>query len=131
VDDWILDNLLNPASIGPTFSIPEALTQLEGRFEVLGCNPRFLIDWRWYKEAEAGNQWAIDSYWRNCHNLYDYRTVEPERSETENRTLMETCALLRREVAALERGTLMGPSFQPVDSAWFGRGQQYLSLVRV
>lgn len=135
VDDWIIDNILNPASIGPTFSIPDALTYLDGRFEVLGCNPRFLMDWRWYKEAEAGNAWAIKSYWKNCHNLLDYRRTSPEREASENRDLMAQCAEKRACVKALEDGwPVAAQYFQPpeqINSAWFGRGQQYLSLVRV
>jgi SAM-dependent methyltransferase len=129
VDDWILDNLLNPASIGPTFSIPEALTALKGRFDLLGCSPRFLLDWRWYKDSTQGNQWAIDAYWRQCHNLLDYRKVTPEQTEDQNRDLMDRCLKIRDAVAAFEQG---GPDEVPIpnDPGWFGRGQQYLSLVR-
>jgi SAM-dependent methyltransferase len=134
VEDWILDNILNPASIGPTFSIPDALAHLDGRFEVLGCNPRFLMDWRWYKEAEQGNAWAIESYWRNCHNLLDYRTVDGGLSLTElNQGLLHHCQYVRECVAALERGEhpQVDTSRIENDPSWFGRGQQYLSLVRV
>jgi len=134
VEDWIVDNILNPASIGPTFSIPDALTHVEGRFEVLGCSPRFLVDWRWYKEGQPGNAWAIESYWNQCHNLYDYRTVTPRRSETQNRglneDLMRQCRDTRVRVKALEAGWDVDP-FGELDPAWFGRGQQYLSLERV
>lgn len=130
VDDWIIDNLLNPASIGPTFSIPEACEALEGRFEVLGCSPRFLMDWRWYKDSKPGNQWAIDSYWAQAHNLLDYRRVEPPRSEDKNRALMEGCLHYRDRVRAYENGepVTLEPLFS--DIGWFGRGQQYLSFVR-
>lgn len=136
VDDWILDNLLNPASIGPTFLIPEACEQLEGRFDVLGCSPRFLIDWRWYKESQPGNQWAIDSYWRQCHNLFDYREVKPERSWNQNHGLMQECLALRTAVRAYEQGSAAAlgyiEAFLPPApfASWFGRGQQYLSFVR-
>lgn len=130
VEDWIIDNILNPASIGPTFSIPDALTALEGRFEVLGCNPRFLMDWRWYKEAEQGNAAFIEAYWRQAHNLIDYRTVEPERSKAQNQNLLAYCMQIREDVAALERGEYVGVGPLNTDTGWFGRGQQYLSLVR-
>lgn len=134
VEDWILDNLLNPASIGPLFSIPDALTAVDGTFEVLGCSPRFLIDWRWYKEGTPGTSWAIESYWRNCHNLYDYRFVNPPRDVETNRTMYEECLRVRADVQAYERGELKGTHrvwLHPSDIGWFGRGQQYLSLVRV
>lgn len=133
VDDWILDNILNPASIGPTFSIPDALEALEGSFCVLGCSPRFLMDWRWYKDADTSNQWAIDSYWRNCHNLFDYRRVEPEQTEADGRAFMANCVDIREQVFALERGdpSTYATGRIGMDPAWHGRGQQYLSLVRV
>lgn len=132
VEDWILDNLLNPASIGPTFSIPEALSALDGQFELLGCSPRFLMDWRWYKDAAPGLQWAIDAYWTQAHNLYDYRTVEPARTREDNELLMLACVAVRKKVALLERGKDVHVETLGLerDRAWFGRGQQYLSLVR-
>ncbi len=129
VDDWIIDNLLNPASIGPTFSIPEACAQLDGRFDVLGCSPRFLTDWRWYKDSKSGNQWAIDAYWKNAHNLLDYRHLDPPRAEIDNRALMAHCEVVRGLVRQYEQGgSPVGQA--PMDPGWFGRGQQYLSFVR-
>ncbi len=137
VDDWIIDNLLNPASIGPTFSIPEACEALDGRFEVLGCSPRFPMDWRWYKDAKPGNQWAIDSYWRNAHNLMDYRRVETYEDacdmESMNRETMDHCLAVREALRRYEsgKGALNDfKTFDGMDPAWFGRGQQYLSFVR-
>jgi len=134
VEDWIVDNILNPASIGPTFSIPDALEAVEGKFCVLGCSPRFLIDWRWYKEADSSNKWAIESYWRNCHNLYDYREIRPEREfSIENKELASKCREIRERLRALEAGfDLRVPHNQvEFDVSWFGRGQQYLSLARI
>lgn len=129
VDDWIVDNLLNPASIGPTLSIPEAITALDSEFDVLNSSPRFLSDWRWYKASPPGNQWALDAYWTTCHNLLDYRKIEPPRPEQQNRDLMDVCLKLRASVAAIERGE--DDELPPfTDPGWFGRGQQYLSLVR-
>jgi len=132
VDDWIIDNLLNPASIGPTFSIPEACQQLDGRFELLGCSPRGLLpDWRWYKDAKPGNEWAIRAYWQNAHNLLDYRYFEPPKTEGYNRALLKRCQDFRDALRAFEAGD--GPPLKGniSDKAWFGRGQQYLSFVRV
>ncbi len=133
VDDWIVDNLLNPASIGTTFSIPDALTQLEGRAEVLGCNPRFLMDLRWYKDADAGNQWAIDAYWTQAHNLLDYRRVTQPRTHEENTRLMWDCLTVRKAVALMEQGVdiTLDTSLVVNDPGWFGRGQQYMSFVNV
>ena len=142
VDDWIIDNLLNPASIGPTFSIPEACAALDGRFDVLGCSPRFLMDWRWYKASEPGNAWAIASYWQQAHNLYDYRCVKPHWSDDRvlirdaNKELMQECQRFRDQLQAYEAGDCEYPTLAPwmvtplQPESWFGRGQQYLSFVR-
>jgi SAM-dependent methyltransferase len=130
VDDWIIDNLLNPASIGPTFSIPDACEALDGRFEVLGCSPRFLLDWRWYKAAKPGNRWAIQSYWSQALNLYDYRRVYPARNQRHGHELMARCLKTRNALMSYERGDGPPPSEQLHDIGWFGRGQQYLSFVK-
>jgi len=130
VDDWIIDNLLNPASIGPTFSIPDACEAIEGRLEVLGCSPRFLMDWRWYKEQQAGNAWAIESYWQQAHNLYDYRRIEPPKTKAENQALMMLCLLEREKQRGYEQGWQVEAPEPLTDIGWFGRGQQYLSFVR-
>lgn len=132
VQDWIVDNVLNPASIGPLFSIPDACEALEGRFDVLGCSPRLLLDGQWYKSATPGNQWAIDAYWKQAHNLLDCRRTLPQSSEALNRTLMATCVAYRDAVRAYEHGGPMPvfPHALPDRDSWFGRGQQYLSFVR-
>jgi hypothetical protein len=106
-DDWIVDNLLNPASIGPLLSIADAVATLDGEFDVFGASPRFLTDWRWYKaiagEGNRFNQLAIADYWASVHNLLDYREVWPPRDAGENRGLYDACAGVRDAVQAFER----------------------------
>ena len=131
VDDWIIDNILNPASIGPTFSIPDACEALEGRFDLMGCFPQFLTDWRWYKERPAGNGWAIDSYWQQAHNLYDYRVESGPRDRSENEELMARCLSVRQHINLCERMGVTKLFLEEfTDIGWFGRGQQYLSFVK-
>ena len=132
VEDWIIDNLLSPASIGPTFSIPDAIEALGEDFAVLGCSPRFLLDWRWYKEADSSNQWAVDSYWRQCHNLLDYRKIELGCAPYQNEELMNRCLDVREQVALGALRTVHWETNRvEADPGWFGRGQQYLSFVRL
>jgi SAM-dependent methyltransferase len=101
-DDWIIDNLLNPASIGPLLSIADAVAALDAGFDVFGASPRFLNDWRWYKaiagEGDRFNELAVDSYWAGVHNLLDYRGVWPARDPRENRRLYDLCAAARTAV---------------------------------
>src|SRR5262249_55600039 len=106
-DDWIVDNLLNPASIGPLLAIPDAIGALDGDFDVFGASPHFLTDWRWYKaikgEGDRLNALGIESYWSQVHNLLDYRTTSPARNPHENRRLYEACSRIRDAVREFER----------------------------
>jgi SAM-dependent methyltransferase len=105
-DDWIIDNLLNPASIGPLLAIPDAIAALDGTFDVFGASPHFLTDWRWYKAIgpDGGfNGRATDEYWANVHNLLDYRHLSPPRDGALNRHLYESCATVRTTVEEYER----------------------------
>jgi SAM-dependent methyltransferase len=105
-DDWIIDNLLNPASIGPLLGIPDAVSALAGAFDVFGASPRFLTDWRWYKAiagADGGfNDLAIGAYWANVHNLIDYRHLSPPRDPVENHRLHAACVAVRDAVREYE-----------------------------
>ena len=106
-DDWIVDNLLNPASIGPLLSIPDAIAALADQFDVFGASPRLLTDWRWYKaiagESDRFNELAIEAYWANVHNLLDYREVWAPRDRIDNQRLYDACATVRGAVREYER----------------------------
>ena len=105
-DDWIVDNLLSPASIGPYLSIPNAIEGIAGEFELLSASPQFFTDWRWYKAIVPGqtryNEIGIQQYWQNVHNLLDYRTVSAPRSIEENRRLYASCDMARNRIRQFE-----------------------------
>jgi SAM-dependent methyltransferase len=90
IEDWILDQILHPWS-GPAYSIPEATKALGKRWSLLGCSPRFVADWRWYKNiygAEVSNPACIlSSYCQHAHNLLDYRYISAPLPVGENRHL--------------------------------------------
>lgn len=73
LDDWIADTLVCPWR-GELFSIADALAALapEG-FEVYGSSPRFLVDWRWYKDVREVNALALETYENNRLTLLDAR----------------------------------------------------------
>ena len=106
-DDWIVDNLLNPASIGPLLAIPDAIEALDGDFDIFGASPRFFTDWRWYKtlvgEEHEFNRHALANYWAEAHNLLDHRTTFPRRTAAENQRLYRACHDVREAIAAFER----------------------------
>ena len=77
-EDWVIDQLLHPWS-GPLFSMPQAIAALGARAAVLGSSPRFLIDWRWYKNIFGrqctDNSFAVNSYYEQGLNLVDWRVA--------------------------------------------------------
>ena len=48
VDDWLLDNVVQPLNVGNMFTIPEAIQAFSSDWRVLGASPRFFNDWTWY-----------------------------------------------------------------------------------
>lgn len=105
-DDWVIDNLLNPASIGPYLAIPDAIDGLADRFTVFNTSPRFMTDWRWYKAIVPGqtgyNETALQQYWLNAHNLLDYRRLFAPRDPDANRRLYAACIEIRNLIREFE-----------------------------
>lgn len=106
-DDWVVDNLINPASIGPLFSIPEAVEAIRDHFDVFGSSPAFLQDWRWYKAIVTPrggiNEQALEGYWGAAHNLLDCRHATAPRAMAVNRDLFEQCSSIRSSVREFEQ----------------------------
>lgn len=106
-DDWIIDSLINPASIGKLIGFEDCLGYLGDDFDVLSSSPRFIVDWTWYKDAvlEEGffNRSALECYRRNLHNFMDYRCVYPPRMEDKNHTLSARCEEIHHQIGEYER----------------------------
>lgn len=106
-DDWVVDNLINPASIGPLFSIPQAIEAIGGEFDVFGSSPSFVVDWRWYKTIVTPrggvNENALDAYWQSAHNLLDSRHATAPRDAAANRELFERCSVIRSAAREFEQ----------------------------
>jgi SAM-dependent methyltransferase len=77
VDDWIVDSILQPLHKSKLFSIPDAIEALKDNYDVYSTSPKFISDWRWYKEVIGNNkefnQSALNYYYKNNLNLIDYR----------------------------------------------------------
>lgn len=81
IEDWIQDNLLNPATVNLAasneFSIEKCLNTLGNTFYFYSSSPDFLVHWGWYKETEKNpysyNHVFIKSFLSQRHNLLHYR----------------------------------------------------------
>jgi SAM-dependent methyltransferase len=82
VEDWILDSIVQPLQDRRLLSIPQVISCLNDAYDVFGSSPRFLTDWRWYKEIVGDNrrfnELALANYYQNNLNLLDYRFVFPK-----------------------------------------------------
>ena len=92
--NWILDSILNPW-IGSLFSIADALDSCPRDFRPMSMTPNLHTDLAWYKEStdiKAERTAWLESYWRNCHQLIDYR-VDSKLvvSKSQNELLLNLC----------------------------------------
>jgi SAM-dependent methyltransferase len=173
IDDWILDNIIHPLQNGQLLSIPDVIEGLQDRFDFYGSSPRFITDWRWYKEIigrdRGFNQNSLDCYYQNNLNLIDYRYCFPPHSVEFGKNLEEICDRSWKLMCQIQQGDSskwqslfdlmddISSSVRPlspetanaIDEAsqwlrdgapsqrelhhfpqWWGRGQQYLSMIR-
>ena len=102
-EDWVMDNLLNPACTNGLLTIADCLTVLDDRFKFLGSSPAFFTDWTWYKALTGSlNEKVLNQYWQNVHNLLDYRKTWPAREVEENRKLYNACLGFHQALGELE-----------------------------
>jgi SAM-dependent methyltransferase len=101
--DWAIDQLINPW-VGPLLSIPDAISYMGSVAVFHGSTPRFVDDYRWYKDPAFSviehNKNAINNYWEKCHNFLDSRTARSTRDVNANRSLYRICDELYSEIYA-------------------------------
>ena len=89
---WAIDQIIKPA-IGPMLSIPESLDIIADKATFHGSSPRFVEDYRWYKDpsstTESINNCAKDNYWQKCHNFIDHRNVYGMKTSISNKNLFQ------------------------------------------
>ena len=74
--DWAIDQIIKP-TIGPQLTIADSLKSFQSEAVFHGSSPRFVEDYRWYKDPDSSieslNSIAIENFWAKCHNFIDYR----------------------------------------------------------
>ncbi|MDA9890948.1 class I SAM-dependent methyltransferase, partial [Actinomycetota bacterium] len=118
-EDWVLDSIINPW-LGNFFSLQDALEVANDGHSLLGTSPRFLQDWRWFKDPAALDEnttltSAVSSYRMNIHSLLDARFTGQTRLVDEaNSSLIEVTS----HIATRVRGHISGNV--PYESKEFG-----------
>ena len=110
IDDWILDNIVQPYHKVKLLSIPDTISALNTKFDVLGTSPKFITDWRWYKDITGKdrgfNEIAIGNYYRNNLKFLDYRFAFPQHSREFGFELEAKCGEAWDLMCKLESGKL-------------------------
>lgn len=107
-EHWIIDQMHHPWS-GKPLSILDAARVLKDDFDLHGTSPRFIRDWRWFRNIH-GDRGYLDlveeEYLSNVHNLMDYRFAQEPRSAEKNRLILESCERVLDLVKQHEDGTV-------------------------
>lgn len=115
----MLYSIINPW-LGNFFSLQDALEVANNGYALLGTSPRFLQDWRWFKDPTALDEnttlsSAVSSYQMNIHSLLDARfTSQARLDDRANSSLMK----VRSRIATRVRGHISGNV--PYDTEEFG-----------
>ena len=108
VDDWIIDNILQPLEKRKLLTIPEVVRALYNDFDFYASSPQFVTDWRWYKEIlgedREFNNNAVDAYYRSNINLIDYRYSFDVQSVNFGQDLEDLCAETWSLMAQIQQG---------------------------
>ncbi len=106
VQDWVHDNVMNPAYLGIMLSIPMAIAELGSQFDVLGSSPKFSTDWRWFKQlcgsSREFNHHFLMNYAEQLHNFLDYREMLLPQSTSMNTKREEQAVRICEAVKILE-----------------------------
>ena len=118
-EDWVLDSIVNPW-LANFFSLQDALEVANDGYALLGTSPRFLQDWRWFKDPTALDEnttlaLAVSNYRMNIHSLLDARFTGQARSDDQaNSSLIDVTS----RIATRVRGHISGNV--PYESEEFG-----------
>lgn len=120
-EDWIIDNMINPAWYGVCLTPTMAVDIVGDNFDHFGFSPRMITDWRWYKSLYGGNcrfnEAFLESFFRTAHNLLDHRQIADSQVSAYNRDIESACFDLLRKAMAIEfNGADTETALAPLDA---------------
>ena len=97
IEDWVIDNLVNPEKYGDFFSIADCIGLFGKEFEFLGSSPRMFTEYSWYKDVQSSyKSQIIDQFHQKWHLLLMVGLEESTRRVEDNILLNRTIRELRR-----------------------------------
>lgn len=105
VEDWVMDQLLNPWMYGTLFSLADAVREFGPQFQFLGSSPDMFVNFSWYKDlAYDTNAEMIRQFEVKRHLLLSMNVEGEVRPAEENENLVELISSLRRCAEQFEQG---------------------------
>jgi 2-polyprenyl-3-methyl-5-hydroxy-6-metoxy-1,4-benzoquinol methylase len=105
-EDWVIDVAIHPWS-GRLFSMATALKALQGRAIPMGSSPKFLTDWRWYKDIHGAStcdlKQSLEDYHSHVHKFLDFRSEASSKKPSLNLPLIRLAEDIYDRVYAVER----------------------------
>lgn len=114
INDWVIDNLLNPAAYTEYLSFDQFLDFFSNEYAFLGTSPNMMINDNWYKNIDVDfNQRAKEQFLAKRNQLMLCNTDIKEAGVETNLQLLEKCKTLK---AFLEKheDNLLGANKQEV-----------------
>lgn len=106
-EDWIVDNLLNPAYYGICLTPQLVFENIGDDFSCYGTSPRITTDWRWHKslfgDQKRFNAHFLDNYYQCAHSFIDHTTILPPRPPEQNLKLEGLCWSLLEQACTWEQ----------------------------
>jgi 2-polyprenyl-3-methyl-5-hydroxy-6-metoxy-1,4-benzoquinol methylase len=116
-EDWVIDVVIHPWS-GHLYSMATALEALKGIAVPHGSSPKFLSDWRWYKDVHGTAVFdlkqALKDYHSVVHTFLDFRSEVKSKNANKNLPLVKLCGKIYDRVYAVER---KGKAYSPAEIA--------------
>lgn len=88
-EDWVTDNLINPALVNDLFGIDNCFEEFPSNYELLGSSPNMFTDYSWYKDYSTSfKEQAMEQFMMKRHLLIDMSLSENVRDKDKNDELV-------------------------------------------
>ncbi len=103
VEDWVIDQFLNPAGYGELFSIIDCIKAFGNDFELMGSSPLMFTNYSWYKNVDFDfSNSIVEQFNRKRHSLLLWNMDASERRTELNERLLQVCEAVRKLAGEFE-----------------------------